>query len=86
MRLRSTPIPAPPPAGGHPRCARVRGVSRPLCRPSGGAAAAYLGGKNSPLEGYVILYPTPRTVVITSSPSFWRRALTCMSTVRVSPV
>ena len=44
------------------------------------------GGCNPPGGRQTILYPTPRTVVMMSSPSFWRRALTCISTVRVSPV
>ena len=82
MRLRSTPIPAPPPAGGHPRCARVRGVSAAVSL----GTAAVSRGEEFPPRGYVILYPTPRTVVMMSSPSFCRRAFTCMSTVRVSPV
>ena len=54
-------------------------AARPARRPS-------IGGCNPPGGRQTILYPTPRTVVMMSSPSFWRRALTCISTVRVSPV
>ena len=47
---RRTQLPAPPPAGGHPRRARVRG-DQTRCA-AGGGAGGYPGGTASPLERF----------------------------------